>query len=112
MEKLGARRNRIIAAIGPAINQVSYEVGPDFEEALLKVCPTSEMFLARNNPHGRAHFDLPGYVGARLEASGVGQVEQQSVCTYANESLFFSFRRSQHRSEGDYGRQISAIVVA
>jgi polyphenol oxidase len=112
MEKLGARRNRIIAAIGPAINQVSYEVGPDFEEALLKVCPTNEMFLARNNPHGRAHFDLPGYVGARLEASGVGQVEQQSVCTYANESLFFSFRRSQHRSESDYGRQISAIVVA
>src|SRR4029079_5701997 len=111
-EKLGARRNRIIAAIGPAINQVSYEVGPDFEEALLKVCPTNEMFLARNNPHGRAHFDLPGYVGARLEASGVGQVEQQSVCPYANESLFFSFRRSQYRSEGDYGHQISAIVVA
>ena len=69
------------------------------------------MFLARNKAHGRAHFDLPGYVEARLEASGVGQVERQSPCTYANKSLFFSFRRSQHRSEADYGRQISAIVV-
>jgi YfiH family protein len=112
MEKLGAERQRIVAAIGPAINQVSYEVGPEFEEALLKSCATNEMFLARNTPHGRAHFDLPAFVGMRLETSGVGQVERQSVCTYANESLFFSYRRSQHRSEGDYGRQISAIVVA
>ena len=112
MESIGARRNRIVAAIGPAINQVSYEVGPDFEEALLKRCPTNEVFLARNNDHGRSHFDLPGFVEMRLRASGVGQVERQSACTYANESLFFSYRRSQHRSEGDYGRQISAIVVA
>ena len=112
MENLGAERQRIVAGIGPAINQVSYEVGPEFEEALLKSCASNEMFLARNNPHGRAHFDLPAFVGMRLKASGVGQVEHQSVCTYANESLFFSYRRSQHRSEGDYGRQISAIVVA
>lgn len=112
MEKLGARRNRIAAAIGPAINQVSYEVGPDFEEALLKSCSNNGMFLARNNPHDRAHFDLPGFVEMRLKGCGVGKVEQQSVCTYANESLFFSFRRSTHRSEPDYGRQISAIVVA
>ena len=111
MESIGARRNRIVAAIGPAINQVSYEVGPDFEEALLKSCPTNEVFLARNN-HGRSHFDLPGFVEMRLRASGVGQVERQSACTYANESLFYSYRRSQHRSEADYGRQISAIVVA
>lgn len=111
MESLGARRSRIIAAIGPAINQVSYEVGPDFEEALLKSSPSNEVFLARNN-HGRPHFDLPGFVEMRLQASGVGQVERQSACTYANESLFFSYRRSQHRSEPDYGRQISAIVVA
>jgi YfiH family protein len=112
MEKLGARRNAIVAAIGPAINQVSYEVGPDFEEALLKSCASNGMFLARNNPHDRAHFDLPGFVEMRLKACGVGQVEQQSLCTYANESLFFSFRRSTHRAEPDYGRQISAIVVA
>jgi len=112
MERFGASRNRVIAAIGPAINQVSYEVGPDFEEALLRSCSGNEMFLSRNNPHERAHFDLPGFVEMRLKTSGIGEVERQSPCTYANESLFFSFRRSQHRSEGDYGRQISAIVVA
>ncbi|KAB2941425.1 MAG: peptidoglycan editing factor PgeF [Hyphomicrobium sp.] len=112
MENLGAKRNRIIAAIGPAINQVSYEVGPDFEATLLESCADNEMFLARNNPSGRAHFDLPGFVARRLQDCGLGVVERQSPCTYANESLFFSFRRSQHRSEGDYGRQISAIVVA
>ncbi len=112
MEKLGARRNRIVAAIGPAINQVSYEVGPDFEAALLESCADNEKFLARNNPHERAYFDLPGFVGMRLKKAGIGEVERQSPCTYASESLFFSFRRSQHRSECDYGRQISAIVVA
>jgi purine-nucleoside/S-methyl-5'-thioadenosine phosphorylase / adenosine deaminase len=112
MEGIGARRNRIVAAIGPAINQVSYEVGPDFEEALLKSCPSNGMFLARKSPHERAHFDLPGFAEMRLRAAGIGKIEQQSACTYANDSLFFSFRRSQHRSEPDYGRQISAIVVA
>ena len=112
MEKLGARRNRIIAAIGPSINQVSYEVGPEFEAALLESCADNKKFLLRRNPSERAHFDLPAYVEMRLKKSGVGEVERQCPCTYANESLFFSFRRSQHRSEGDYGRQISAIVVA
>lgn len=112
MEKLGARRNRIIAAIGPAINQVSYEVGPDFEATLLESCANNVMFLSRKNPQERAHFDLPAFVEMRLRKAGVAEVERQSLCTYVNESLLFSFRRSQHRSEGDYGRQISAIVVA
>jgi YfiH family protein len=112
MENLGARRNRIVAAIGPAINQVSYEVGPDFEAVLLKSCADNEMFLSRENPHGKAHFDLPGFVAKQLEKCGLGEVERQCPCTYLNESLFFSYRRSQHRSEADYGRQISAIVVA
>ncbi len=112
MENLGARRNCIIAAIGPAINQVSYEVGPDFEAALLKSCADNKIFLSRKSPDEKAHFDLPGYVETRLRKSGVAEVERQSPCTYLNESMFFSFRRSQHRSEPDYGRQISAIVVA
>jgi polyphenol oxidase len=112
MEKLGAERNRIITAIGPTINQVSYEVGPDFETALLQSCANNAVFLSRKNPHERAYFDLPGFVEMRLRKSGVAEVERQSLCTYANESLLFSYRRSQHRSEGDYGRQISAIVVS
>jgi len=111
MEKQGARRKSIIAVIGPAINQVSYEVGPDFEDALMKSCANNVMFLSRKSSAGRAHFDLPAFVEMRLDKAGVGVVERQCPCTYVNESLFFSFRRSQHRHEPDYGRQISAIVV-
>jgi YfiH family protein len=111
MERVGARRTRIRAAIGPAINQTSYEVGPDFEEALLKGCPDNARFFVRENARARAHFDLPGFVESRLAAAGIGEIERQSPCTYENESRFYSFRRSQHRREADYGRQISAIVV-
>lgn len=111
MERQGAQRARICAAVGPAINQVSYEVGPDFEAELLQGCSDNERYFARGDAGTRAHFDLPGYVADRLAAAHIGLVERASPCTYANESLFFSFRRSQHRKEGDYGRQISAIVV-
>lgn len=111
MEKLGARRDRIIAAVGPCINQDSYEVGPDFEATLLDGCADNSRFLARAEPNSKAHFDLPGFVVSQLDKLGLAQIERQSPCTYVNESQFFSFRRSQHRSEGDYGRQISAIVV-
>jgi YfiH family protein len=111
MERQGADRRRIHAAIGPAINQDSYEVGPEFEAELLKGCPDNARFFTREPP-SRAHFDLPGYVENRLVAAGLSQIERRSPCTYENESFFYSFRRSQHREEADYGRQISAIVVA
>ncbi len=111
MERLGAERRNICAAIGPAINQDSYEVGPEFEAELLQGCSDNARFFARRNT-ARARFDLPGYVENRLIAAGLGEVERHCPCTYENESLFFSFRRSQHRGEPDYGRQISAIVVA
>ena len=112
METLGASRDRIVAAIGPCINQDSYEVGADFESALLKSCARNERFLSRRDSQAKAHFDLPAFVETRLRDAGVGQIERQTACTYADDSRFFSFRRSQHRSEPDYGRQISAIVVA
>jgi YfiH family protein len=111
MERQGARRANIRTAIGPAINQDSYEVGPEFEAELLQSCANNARFFARVHPHARAHFDLPGYVESRLAAAQIGAVERCTLCTYQNESLFFSFRRSQHRNESDYGRQISAIVV-
>lgn len=111
MELLGAERSRINAAVGPAINQVSYEVGPEFEAALLKGCLDNARYFARTGSDARPRFDLPGYVEDRLKAAGVAHIERQSPCTYANESLFYSYRRSQHRNEADYGRQISAIVV-
>jgi len=111
MERQGARRHRIRAVIGPSISQVAYEVGPDFEDALLKGCPDNEKYFLRNNANARPYFDLPGFVEGKLANTGVAEIERQSPCTYRNESLFFSFRRSQHRKEADYGRQIAAIVV-
>jgi len=111
MERQGARRERIRAAIGPAIGQGAYEVGPDFEAELLKGCADNARYFLRIDANARARFDLPGFVEGRLSAAGLGQIERQSACTYENESLFFSFRRSQHRGEADYGRQIAAIVV-
>jgi len=111
MVGLGARRDRILAAIGPTINQTSYEVGPEFEAAILEGSPDNVRFFNREKPDARAHFDLPAYIEMRLTAASIGEIERQTPCTYQNESLFFSFRRSQHRGEVDYGRQIAAIVV-
>lgn len=111
MEELGAVRSRIIAAIGPTINQTAYEVGPEFEGAILSGCPDNARFFNREKPDARAHFDLPAYVEMRVAAARIGEIERQTPCTYENESLFYSFRRSQHRGEVDYGRQIAAIVV-
>jgi hypothetical protein len=112
MERLGATRARIRAACGPAINQAAYEVGPEFEAELVQSCADNKQFFSRSDASARPHFDLPGYVESRLKAAGIGQIERQSRCTYANESNFFSYRRSQHLNQTDYGRQISAIVVA
>ena len=111
MESLGAKRSRIRAAYGPCISLAAYEVGPEFEAAVLSVDPGAGRFFAKPTPETRAHFDLPAYVGSRLAKTGVG-VENASTCTYEDDSKFFSYRRTTHRKEADYGRQISAIVVA
>lgn len=111
MEGLGARRERVVAAIGPCINQSSYEVGPEFEKQLLDHDPANVAFFAPMGESQRAHFDLPGYIEARLGKLGLKSVERQTHCTYSDESRFFSFRRATHRSEADYGRQVSAIVL-
>lgn len=112
METLGADRTRIFAALGPAIGPNSYEVGPEFVAAFEEADADNARFFTI--PKGRAtpHFDLPSYVMARLGRLGVKHAERQCPCTYENESMFFSFRRATHRKEPDYGRQISAIVVA
>lgn len=108
----GAERARIVAAIGPCIGPAAYEVGPEFEAELLSLSPANTAFFHRAAPGARPHFDLPAYVVSRLSAIGLAHVENASICTYENESRFFSYRRATHRKEPDYGRQISAIVVA
>ncbi len=112
MERLGARRERISAAIGPCIGQAAYEVGPEFEATFLARNPKYGTFFKRQDANARPHFDLPGFVAMRLGEAGVGSIEDLGLCTCENESLFFSYRRKTHRGEVDYGRQISAIVVA
>ena len=111
MVGIGADKSQIRAAIGPCINQAAYEVGPEFEAEFLRLGPENGRFFARNTTSARSYFDLPGYVEHRLSRAGLGTVERRSLCSYDNESLFFSYRRATHRKEPDYGRQISAIVL-
>jgi YfiH family protein len=111
MESIGADRKRIHAALGPTIGPKSYEVGPEFEAEFLASDPAYGRFFRRVSGRDRPHFDLPAFVNQSLSRLGIRSVESRAHCTYENESLFFSFRRSQHRQEPDYGRQISAIVV-
>ncbi|MFM9847161.1 MAG: peptidoglycan editing factor PgeF [Hyphomicrobiaceae bacterium] len=111
MEDLGAKREHIRAALGPCIGPEAYEVGPEFEEQFHGSDSDSAAFFHLPGPDARAHFDLPGYVMNRLKRAGLAESQSVSRCTYANEDHFFSFRRTTHRSESDYGRQISAIVL-
>jgi polyphenol oxidase len=111
MESLGARANRISAAIGPTISQANYEVSPEFEAAFLADDEGCARYFTKP-AGGRPHFDLPAYVKDRLLGRGVAKVQDLGACTYQNESILFSYRRSTHRFERDYGRQISAIVRA
>jgi YfiH family protein len=111
MERLGAERGRIVAAIGPMISADAYEVGPEFVARFLEADEANARFFARSEQPGHAMFDLPGYVAARLAAAGVGAVEDLALCTYADEARFFSFRRTTHRGEPDYGRLVSAIAL-
>lgn len=112
MEGLGAKRGSIRAAVGPCINQPAYEVGREFEARFLEADPASSRFFRQPQPDGRPHFDLPGFVESRLAAARIGMVERQSPCTFADQARFFSYRRTTRAKEPDYGRQISAIVLA
>jgi YfiH family protein len=105
METLGARRERIRAAIGPAIAQASYEVGEDFRA---QFADSDERFFGPGRA-GHWQFDLEGYIAARLADAGAGMVEPLSIDTYSEDSRFYSFRRSTHRGEPTYGRQFSLI---
>lgn len=111
MEGLGARRSNITAVIGPTISQAAYEVGPEFPGPFIENDPDNETYF---KPSARARhwmFDLPGYLTARITAEGAGQVINLGICTFGSESRFFSYRRTTHRAEKDYGRQISAIAL-
>ena len=111
MERLGAERSRIVAVLGPTISQAAYEVGPEFVQRFAEEAPGYEHFFRPGKAPGHAMFDLPGFIGARLSAAGIGSFTDLGLCTYSDEERFFSYRRSTHRKEPDYGRLISAIAL-
>ncbi|MEX0280839.1 MAG: peptidoglycan editing factor PgeF [Arenibacterium sp.] len=108
MEGLGAARENVQAVIGPSISQRAYEVGPEFFDRFVEDDPENQRFFA-GATGDRMLFDLPGYGLHRLREAGVGQAEWTRHCTYSDSERFFSYRRSTHSKEADYGRLISVI---
>ncbi len=108
METLGAKRERIAAAIGPCIARASYEVDEGFLRRFAEADPANERFFA-DGKAGHYQFDLEAYVAHRLAAAGIRTVETLGLDTYSDEDRFYSFRRATHRGEPDYGRQIAII---
>jgi hypothetical protein len=111
MEKLGARREHIAAAIGPCISQTAYEVGEELREVFAEHDQSNTSFFLPAARPGHWQFDLPAYAHACLHASAVRNVAVIGHCTYAEAGNFYSFRRATHRGEGDYGRQLSTIML-
>jgi YfiH family protein len=111
MERLGAERRRIVAALGPMIRQPHYEVGNEFVARFTAADPDNQRFFAAAERADHAMFDLAGYIRARLTGAGLGRIEDLGACTYAEPTRFFSYRRATHYGEPDYGRHINAIAL-
>ena len=111
MEKLGARRERIIAVLGPTISAAAYEVGPEFIERFKAENPTYSRFFHASERPAHAMFDLPAFIAHRAQEAGIGRFVDLALCTYGDEARFYSYRRTTHRQEADYGRLISAIAL-
>jgi len=111
MVQLGAKRDQIIACIGPTISQTNYEVGPEFKKQFVDQAAKNAAYFIPSARDGHFQFNLPGFVADQLGAQGLAEIEDCSLCTYADPDKFFSFRRTTHAGEPDYGRQISAIAL-
>ena len=111
MNRLGAANREIVAVIGPCIAQASYEVGPEFPQPFLARDAATRTLFRPGGRAGHHQFDLPGYIGRRLAVLGLAAVHDLGGDTAADEDRFFSYRRSVHRNEPDYGRQLSAIAL-
>jgi hypothetical protein len=110
MERLGAKREHIHAAVGPCIGQPSYEVDGDFRARFVAHDPDNARFFV-DGSGGKPHFDLEGYVVHRLIAAGIDEIEALNLDTYGDADRFYSYRRATHRGQADYGRQLSAIAI-
>jgi YfiH family protein len=112
MEKLGAHRDRIAAAIGPCISRASYEVDDTFRLRFADSDPATERFFADGRRAGHFQFDLEAYVVHRLAAAGIKRIAALGIDTYSQSEDYFSFRRATHAGEPTYGRQLSVITLA
>ena len=111
MEKLGARRERILAVLGPTISAKAYEVGPEFVERFRAENATYARFFTASERAAHMMFDLPAFIALKAQEAGIGRFVDLALCTYGDEARFFSYRRTTHRGEPDYGRLISAIAL-
>lgn len=111
MERLGARRRDVAAALGPCIGRASYEVGPEFVAGFAAAGEDMARYFTPSENAGRSMFDLNAYIAARAARARIGAFEDLALDTYADERRFFSYRRATHRQEPDYGRLMSAIVL-
>lgn len=111
MVALGADRSRIACAIGPCIGRLSYEVTDDFAAHFAQADAANERFFTPGGRAGHCQFDIAAYVAARLAGAGIGRIAMLDEDTYSQPDRFYSYRRSCHRSESDYGRQISMIAL-
>ena len=111
MEKLGAERRRITAALGPTISQPNYEVGPEFVTRFISADAANARFFKSSERTAHALFDLNGFIAARVQHAGIVNYENLGLCTYAEPERFYSYRRSTHQGEPDYGRHINAIAL-
>lgn len=110
MERLGAKRERIVAVLGPSISVANYEVGPEFVARFVEADKGNSRYFSPSANAGHSMFDLNRYTVDRLREAGV-TAEGLGRCTYAEDDLFFSYRRSTHLGQPDYGRHVSAIVL-
>ncbi len=111
MISIGAERGEICAAIGPCIHQASYEVDAGFRQTFLNFDPAYESYFTDSVNEGHYQFDLPAFVKLKLEGLNLASVEASPADTYVDAENFFSYRRTTHRNEPDYGRQISVLVL-
>jgi polyphenol oxidase len=111
MQRAGAKRENIKAALGPMIRQASYEVGAEFVARFVEAERANARFFAPSARESHSMFDLPGFIGSRMDRAGIGKFEDLSLDTYADEQRFYSYRRTTHRGEEDYGRLVAAIAL-
>ena len=111
MEALGAERGSIVAVLGPTIHQPSYEVGDELRDRFEAEVPGASRYFASGDRAGHSQFDLPGFILWRLEQQELRRSASLGLCTYADPDRFYSFRRTTHHAEADYGRLISAIAI-